>query len=177
MRIRSRSASLVAAAMGAIILAPIQPTNANAVSALTHNVLAVSSGSIRVFATTSQTFTSTGVTLSTSISNGTANTFFVNNGGTLMPMRFTMTISLPKSANISSFSRCGLNVAFTGAGICASGSPTILTFPGSGSSSTYELPLPGAGFYSFQIVQNKTGTMTVDTLASLSDVPTGVRNS
>lgn len=177
MKISSRSVSLVAAVMGAIIIAPIQPPRAEAASALTNNALSVSSGSIKVFATTSQTFTSTGVTLSTSIANGTAKTFFVNNGGSLMPMRFTMIISLPKSANISSFRRCGLNIAFTGANTCASGSSTAITFPGSGSASIYELLLPGTGFYSFQIVQNKTGTMTVDTLVSLSDVPVGLTNS
>ena len=163
--------------MGAIILAPIQPPAANAAAALTSNVLSVGSGTIRVFASNTQTFTSTGVGLSTGITNGTAQTFFVNNGGTLMPLRFTMTISLPKSANISAFRRCELNVAFTGANTCATGSPTPITFPGSGSASTYELPLPGSGFYSFQILQNKTGTMTVDTSARLADVPVGVRNS
>ena len=175
---KPRSISLVAAAVSAILFALTQPPIANAaVTARSNNNLTVVSGTLQIFATATQSYTNTGVTLSTSVANGTAKTFFVNNSGNLVVSQFTMTITLPNSSNISSFRRCPLNVAFTGANTCAVGSPTVLTNPTSGTGTTYILPLPGPGFYSFQITQNKSGTMTVSTSASLSNLINGVFNS
>ena len=176
---KNKTTSLVAAVVGAFVVALTQPpvvANA-AATAKTSHTLSISSGSVRVFATATQTFTSTGVALSTSISNGTAKTFFVNNGGSLSVSRFTMTITLPNSSNVSAFRRCAVNVSFTGSNTCASGSPVVLTNPTSGSATTYILTLPGTGYYSFQIVQNKTGTLGVSTSASLSNYTGVVTNS
>lgn len=175
---KPRSISLVAAAVSAILFALTQPPIARAaVTARSDNNLTVISGSVQVFATANPSNTSTGVALSTLISNNSPKTFYVNNSGNLAVSRFIMTITLPSASNISSFRRCPLNVAFTGTNICASGSATVLTNPTSGAATTYVLPLPGAGFYSFQITQNKTGTMTVSTSASLSNFTGGVTNS
>ena len=177
LQIRKRT-SLVAAVMGALLIAPIQPPVASAAPvSKTNHVLNVSSGSIRVFATNTQTYTSTGAQLSTSVSNGVAKTFFVNNGGSLTVSRFVMTIVLPNSSNVSSFRRCNVNVAFTGTNVCASGSSTLLTNPVSGSATNYLISLPGPGFYSFQITQNKSGTMTVNTSSNTSFVTGVVNNS
>jgi hypothetical protein len=46
-----------------------------------------------------------------------------------------------------------------------------------GVATVYTLTLPANGFYSFQIVQNKVGSLVVSTLASLSDVTGAVTNS
>lgn len=173
-----KSISLVAAVVSAFILALTQPPIADAaITARSSNSLSVVSGSVQVFATATQTFTSSGVALSTSISNGTAKNFFVNNGGSLSVSRFTMTITLPYSSNVSAFRRCNVNVSFTGSNTCASGSPTAITVPVSGSATTYILTLPGSGYYAFQIVQNKTGTLGVSTSASLSNYSSGTTNS
>lgn len=178
MKRNARTASLAAVAMGVITIAPIVAPSASAgTTAATANVLSVSSGTVRVFATAAQTFTNTGVALSTSISNGTAKNFFINNSGSLSMSRFTLTITLPNSSNVSAFRRCNLNVSFTGTNTCASGSPTVVTNPVSGSATSYTLSLPANSYYSFQIVQNKTGTLTVATLASLTYVVAGVSNS
>ena len=175
---RARYTSLVAAVMGVALVAPIQPPVASATpAATTDHILTINSGSIQVFATATQTFTNTGTAFSTSLTNGTAKTWFVNNGGNLTVSRFLMTITLPNNSNISAFRRCGLNIAFTGNNVCASGSSTTLTNPTSGVSMTYTISLPGSGFYSFQIVQNKSGTMTVTTVASLLYVSGTTYNS
>jgi len=164
--------------MGVALLTPIQSPSASAATrGLTNNVVSTASGKIEVFATATQTFTNTGAALSTAISNGTAKTFYVNNSGSLSLTRFTMTITLPNSSNVASFKRCAVNVAFTAANTCASGTPTTLTNPVSGSATVYVLSLPASGFYSFQITQNKTGTLGVSTTASLTNVVTGVYNS
>lgn len=178
MRSNRRSTSLVAAVVGAFLLAPIQPPVANgAPTARTLNTLNVSSGSLRIFATTTQSYISTGVALSTSVTNGAANRFFVNNGGSLTVSRFVMTINLPAASNVATFKRCPLGASFTGISSCSSGSPTTLTKPVSGSATNYLISLPGPGFYAFQIVQNKNGTMTVNTSGSLQYVTGSIRNS
>ena len=178
MKRNARTASLAAVAMGVMTIAPIvAPLASAATTAATSNVLSVSSGTVQVFATAAQTFTNTGVALSTSISNGTPKNFFINNSGSLSMSRFTLTITLPNSSNVSAFRRCNLNVSFTGTNTCASGSPTVVTNPVSGSATNYTLSLPANSYYSFQIVQNKTGTLTVSTLASLTYVVAGVSNS
>lgn len=178
MRSNRRSASLVAAVVGAFILALTQPLVATAApTARTNNTLSISSATLRVFATTTQTYTNTGVALSTSISKGTAKNFFVNNGGSRAVSRFVMTISLPSNSNVSAFRRCNVNVSFTGTNTCASGSPTALTAPVSGTATNYLITLPGPGYYAFQIVQNKTGTLTVNTSANIQYITGVVNNS
>lgn len=179
MRFKNRSASLVAAAMGALLLAPIQPPIASATTAVAkNNTLSISTSSLIVFATGSQSFTNTGIAYSTILSNGTVRTFHINNSGSLGVSRFTMTITLPASnSNVSAFRRCALNVSFTGTNTCATGSPVVVTNPVHNSATTYILTLPANSFYSFQIVQNKTGTLVVSVTTSLSNVSGTTTNS
>lgn len=178
MRGITRAPSLVAAVVGALAIALTQPPIAEAAaSALTNHTISVKSGHLRVFATDVQSNISTGVALSTAISNNVSKNFFVNNGGTLTVSRFTMTITLPSNSNVTAFRRCAVNVAFTGPGVCATGSPVAVTAPVSGTQTTYTLSLPGNGFYAFQIVQNKTGTLGVSTSASLQYVTGSITNS
>ena len=179
MRFKNRSASLVAAAMGALLLAPIQPPIASATTAVAkNNTLSVTTRSLIVFATGSQSFTNTGIAYSTILSNGTVRTFHINNSGSLGVSRFTMTITLPAAnSNVSAFRRCALNVSFTGTNTCATGSPVVVTNPVHNSATTYILTLPANSFYSFQIVQNKTGTLVVSVTTSLSNVSGTTTNS
>ena len=179
MRFKNRSASLVAAAMGALLLAPIQPPTASATSAVAkNNTLSVTSGSLIVFATGSQSFTNTGIAYSTIVGNGTVRTFHINNSGSLGVSRFTMTITLPAAnSNVSAFRRCALNVSFTGTNTCATGSPVVVTDPVHNSATTYILTLPANSFYSFQIVQNKAGSLVVSVTTSLSNVSGTTTNS
>ncbi len=173
-----RNTSLVAAVVGVLVITLTQSPVAGAASvARTQQTLSVTSGNVRVFATAFQSFTSTGVALNTSISNGAAKTFFINNSGNLTVSRFTMTVTLPANSNISAFKRCAVSVSFTGTNTCATGSPVTLTNPVSDSSTVYVLSTPGPGYYSFQITQNKNGSLIVSTSASLINVVAGIINS
>ena len=178
MRSRRWSTSLVAAVMGALLLAPIQPPIAyGAPTARSVNTQSISTGSVRIFATTTQSYVSTGIALSTSVTNGAAARFFLNNGGSLTVSRFVMTINLPPASTVATFKRCPLGASFTGVSSCSSGSPTTLANPVSGSATNYLISLPGPGFYAFQIIQNKNGTMTVNTSGSLQYVTGSIHNS
>jgi hypothetical protein len=165
--------------MGALLLAPIQPPIASATTAVAkNNTLSVTSGSLIVFATGSQSFTNTGIAYSTIVGNGTVRTFHINNSGSLGVSRFTMTITLPAAnSNVSAFRRCALNVSFTGTNTCATGSPVVVTDPVHNSATTYILTLPANSFYSFQIVQNKAGSLVVSVTTSLSNVSGTTTNS
>ena len=179
MRFKNRSASLVAAAMGALLLAPIQPPIASATTAVAkNNTLSISSRSLIVFATGSQSFTNTGTAYSTIVGNGTVRTFHINNSGSIGVSRFTMTITLPSAnSNVSAFRRCALNFSFTGTNTCATGSPVLVTHPVHNLATTYILTLPANSFYSFQIVQNKSGALVVSVTTSLSNVSGATTNS
>ena len=177
MKIRRIASTLVAAAMGAVIIAPIQPLTANATSALAqNNTLSVSTGSLIIFPSGAQTFTNTGIAYSSTVSNGIAKNFFVNNSGTFTTSGFAMIILLPSNSNVSAFKRCNINVAFTGTGTCASGSATTVAIT-PGSSTTYSLPIAPNSFYAFQIVQNKSGSIQVNTYANSSFISYGVSHS
>ena len=177
MRSNKRSASLVAAAVGAFILALTQPPVASAAAqARTTHTVSASSRQLIVFASSTQTFTNTGIALSTAISNGTPNTFFINNSGSIGINAFAFIVSLPNSSKVTYFKRCARNVAFVGNNSCASGSAvTVAMTPG--VSTSYVLSLPANSFYSYQIVQNKSGTMVVNTYANISHAITGTTNS
>lgn len=178
MKSKRNMLSLTTAVVGALVLALTQPPVASAgVSATSGNVLTVNSATVRVFATASQTFTSTGVPLQTPVVNGTAKIFFVNNGGSRGVSLFTMAVTLPKSSNVSSFRYCALNTTFTGPTTCSNGSTaTDVTGLTSGTAVNYPT-LPASSYYSFRLVQNKTDTITVTTSASLSNVITSVTSS
>lgn len=179
MRVNRRSASLVAAAVGALVIALTQPPVAEAaVKAQSNNTLSVVSGNVVIFATGSQSFTNPGIAFSTILSNGTVRTFHINNSGSLGVSQFTMTITLPASnSNVSAFRRCNLNATFTGTNVCSSGTSTNVTAPVHNQVTVYNLTLPANSFYSFQIVQNKVGNMVVSVSASLSNVTGNTYNS
>lgn len=167
MKLYRGATSVVAAVMSAIAIALIQPqTLAFAGSASSANVLSVQSGTVRVSANSVNSANTSGVALSTSITNS-VKTFWIHNYGTLTVSTFTITINLPPSSNISTFRRCSVNVSFTGSNNCATGSSSNLTIT-PGTPKAFALSLPAGGFYSLQINQNKSGTMTVSMSASLS---------
>ena len=184
----NRWSTYVAALMtGVIVLAPVQSAEAALKAKVSINSLSIQTGRLLVFATSTQTFSNPMTALSltaglkTKVSKDdpdkSESFFWVNNGGNLTVSRFTMTITLPLNANVAAFSRCDLNVFFIAANTCASGTPTTLLDPVSGTARTYVLTLPGYGFYSFQLDQNKAGTLTVSTSASLSYVSGSVSNT
>ena len=162
--------------MGALILAPIQPISAGAAIATAGNMtLSVRSGSLIIFASNDETQTNTGIPYSTSLSNGTK-TFYINNSGNFGVSRFEMTLSLPSNSNVSSFKRCGVGILFNGNNSCAQGTSSTVTL-NPGSPTTYLLPLPKNSFYSFQITQNKSGTLVVSASASTTFVTSSVSSS
>ena len=129
-----------------------------------------------IFPSGAQTFTNTGIAYSSTVSNGIAKNFFVNNSGTFTTSGFAMIILLPSNSNVSAFKRCNINVAFTGTGTCASGSATTVAIT-PGSATTYSLPIAPNSFYAFQIVQNKSGSIQVNTYANSSFISYGVSHS
>jgi hypothetical protein len=166
---RKKSASLVAAVVSAVLIALTQPPVALAAIATARNTtMPVSSGALIVFASGTQTFINPQNSYNVTVSNG-MKTFYVNNSGDFNTAGFALIISLPAGSNVSSFKRCALNVAFIGNNSCASGSPVSVSMT-PGSPTTYMLSLPRNSFYSFQISQNKSGTMQVHTYANTSHI-------
>jgi hypothetical protein len=129
-----------------------------------------------VFASGLQTFTNTGVAYSTTVSNGNPKTFYVNNSGSIGVSAFAFIVTLPNNSNVFYFKRCALNVSFTGNNTCSTGTPVNVTMT-PGVSTSYILSLPANSFYSYQISQNKSGTMVVNTYANISHAVTGTTNS
>lgn len=160
--------SLALVTVGAISLAPTAPAFA-AVTSRATATQSLGSGSVAVFASSAQSFTNTGVALSIPITGNVAKNFWINNSGSLGLTKFTITVSLPTNSNVNSFRRCDLNVSFVGNNTCASG--TVANFALTpGAAKSFSISLPAMGFYSFQIIQNKTGTMTVSTSVSSVDI-------
>lgn len=178
MKMNRFSSTILAAAMGAIIIAPIQPLIAQgAPTSATMNTLPVSSASLIVFASATQSFTNTGVALNVPISSGSPKTFYINNSGTISINAFAFIVTLPQGANVSYFKRCPINVAFIGNNTCASGSPTTVSMT-PGVATSYVLSLPANSFYSYQIDQSKNGSMIVNTYANTSHrVGAGISHS
>lgn len=168
MKLYRGATSVVAAVTSAIAIALVQPqTLALGASAVSANVLNVQSGTVRVSANSVNTANTSGVALSTPVVNG-IKTFWVHNYGTLEVSEFTMTITLPANANISSFKRCGVNVSFDAPNSCTSGSTSNLSISSS-TPTVFTLVMAPNTFYSFQLSQNRSGTMIVSTEASLSN--------
>ena len=179
MRFNRRSTSLVAAAMGALMLAPIQPPIASAALKATANpsTLSISTGSMAVFAGDSYTATNPFGALITPVINGRAKFFFIKNSGSFGVSRFTLTLSLPAGTSIANFRRCAINVYFSANDVCASGSYSSLTI-NENVATVIILDLPPNSYYAFQIRQNKNTNMTVSVSASSANINTsGVTNS
>ena len=179
MRFNSRSASLVAAAMGALILAPIQPPVASAAAraTVTNNALTISTGAMAVFAGDSYTATNPFGALVTPVINGRAKVFFIKNGGNFGISRFVLTLSLPSGTSIANFRRCPINTYFSANDVCSSGVYTAMTISAN-SATTIVLTLPPNSYYAFQIRQNKNTNMTVSVSANSSHINTsGIYNS
>lgn len=162
-----RAASLVAAVMGALLLAPIQPPIASAAIKATANpsTLSVSTGSMAIFAGDTFTATNPFGALTTPIINGRAKVFYLINGGDYGVSRWTITLTLPAGTNIQNFRRCDINVNFTANDICGSGSYTALTISAS-TATTFVINLPAGSFYALQLRQNKNTNLVVSISAS-----------
>lgn len=176
MRFNRRSASLVAAAVSVVMIALTQPPTASATSAGSVRTQTIESGSIIVFASAAQTFTNTGVAATIDVKSDVAHNFWINNSGSEALSQFTITVTLPANANVSAFRRCDLNVSFIGKNTCASGAVSNFALT-PGVAKTFVATLPSMGFYSFQIIQSKKGSMTVSTSVFSNHILGTVDNS
>ncbi len=176
---KRRTASLVAAVMGAFILAPIQPPIAASAAKATAfpNQLSISSGSIQVFAADSYTATNPFAGLTTPVVNGRAKIFYIHNQGDFELSRLTMTLVLPSGTAIANFRRCANNVTFISNDVCGSGSYTSVSISAN-TATTLVLNLPPNSYYAFQIRQNKNTNMLVNVSASTAHITdAGITNS
>lgn len=176
---RSRTTSLVAAVMGALLIAPIQPPIAYAANkaTATHSALTVSTGTMAVFAADTYTATNPMAALVTPVINGRAKVFHLINSGDFGVSRWTITLTLPNGTSIANFRRCDLNVLFIANDVCQSGTYTALTISAS-TATTFVITLPAGSFYALQIRQNKNTNMTVSVSASSAFInDAGVTNS
>lgn len=174
-----RTASLVAAVMGAFLLAPIQPPIASAALKAIANpsTLSVSTGSMAIFASDTHTATNPFSALTTPIINGRAKFFYIKNTGSFGISRFTLTLTLPAGTAIANFRRCAININFIANDTCNSGSYTAMSITAS-TATAIVLSLPAGSYYAFQIRQNKNTTMVVNVSASSAFINTsGVTNS
>ena len=179
MRFNRRSTSLVAAAMGALILAPIQPPIASAAlkATATNDTLSISTGSMAIFAEDTYTATNPFSPLTMYSNNGHATFFFIKNTGTFGVSRFTITLGLPAGTQVTNFRRCAINVYFSAHDVCASGSYSAITITAN-NATAITLNLPPNSFYAFQIRQNKNTYLTVNVSANTAFINTsGVTNS
>lgn len=168
-----RYASLVAAAMGALLLAPIQPPIANAAprAIATNAPLTVTTSALSVFASDTYTTTVSPGALGTSVVNGRAKVFYLKNGSSSGLSRFTITLTLPVGTAIANFRRCDLNINFIANDLCESGSYSPVAISAN-TSTTLVLNIPAGSFYAFQIRQNKNTTMTVNISANTAHITT-----
>lgn len=174
-----KAASLVAAVMGALLLAPIQPPIASAAIKATANpsTLAINTGSMAIFAGDSYTATNPFGALITPIVNGRAKVFFIKNTGSFGISRFTLTLSLPSGTAVANFRRCDINNYFSANDVCSTGTYTALSISANTATSIV-LNLPPNSYYAFQIRQNKNTNMTVSVSANSAHINTsGVSNS
>ncbi len=173
MRCNHRSASLVAAAMGALLLAPIQPPIASAAprAIATNTPLTVTTSALSVFASDTYTTTVSPGALGTSVVNGRAKVFYVKNGSSSGLSRFTITLTLPVGTAIANFRRCDLNINFIANDLCESGSYSPVSIAAN-ASTTLVLNIPAGSFYAFQIRQNKNTTMTVNISVNTAHITT-----
>lgn len=176
MKISLIQRSLICTAVGALIMAPTQSAYAAAVAKAISPSQSLTSSAIAVFPSGVQSYTNTATAFSSSISNGVAKDFYINNGGSRSISQFSFTVTLPASSNVSYFRRCNLGVVFTGANSCASGSTTNIPIT-PGTEITLTLPLVQGTFYQFRIIQNKTGTITVNTRVNSASIVATTSNS
>ena len=136
----------------------------------------LSTNALAIFPSGTQSYTNPGIAYSSSISNGGVKNFYINNGGSRTVSRFSFTVTLPNASNVSFFKRCNLGVAFTGPNTCASGSPTTISMT-PGVEVTLVLSLVQGTFYQFKIIQNKSGTITVNSRVSSAFIVATTSNS
>jgi hypothetical protein len=177
-----KSRSLVAAAVGACLIALTQPpVVANAASATARNsTMSVTSATLRVFAADTMTASSTGTAYVVNINKSTPKTFYIRNTGTLTSTSFSFTITLSNTgAKISSLYRCNVGVYFgttlkkcgptnvSGTGIITA--PVKPLYIGSQT-----LTLAPGGWVAFQIDLDTTCDMTFNVSANIANIsPTG----
>lgn len=168
---KPRSKSLVAAVVGASLVALTQPPIADAaLTAKSANALTVTTKALYVYAadtvTASNPFAPYSVAITPSVKS-----FWIVNNGDISISKFTFTLTLPSGAKVQKFTRCAINVAFSGTNKCGvAGTAGIAVTITVGSPVVLTLNLPAGSAYAFQMDQDKNGSMTVNTLVSLADL-------
>jgi hypothetical protein len=173
------SRALFTAVMGATLVAPIQLSPAEAATSATvlSSTLSMTSGTVRIYGSSTQTFTnpSVGNPLSLSLSKNAAKSFYFQNNGEISTPAFKVTITL-SAGTITSFKRCDVGVLFASAGVCASGSATTIAITG-GALTTITLIMAPSTFYNLQIIAGANATATVDLSVLTSQLGTRTINS
>ena len=170
---------LTAAVVGATLLAPIQLTPSNAAASSKASATgSVSTGTLKVFATATQTFTNPAAALSLSAPTKNQPTnFFVENGGTETATGYTITLT-PNTGSIVTLKYCPLGVNFSGNGTCASGSATSVSGITSGVGKAIAITFPSSNYFAFQVVTNQnSNTVTIATSVLSSQAVSGTTNS
>ena len=185
MRVNRKSTSLVAAVVGALFIALTQPpvaANGAARATSNNNLLTVNSATLQVIAVDTATATLPNATYSVAVNKSNPVIFYIRNTGSLTTSAFTLTISLDSGAKISTLHRCNVGVYFNATvkkcGPTAIAATQIVGSPTASPYTTNQtLTLAANAFYAFQIDVDKNCTMTVGTLASLSNVTGSTYNS
>ena len=173
------SSALFVAAMGAALVAPIQLSPAEAATSTTalSSTLSVTSGTVRIYGSSTQTFInpSIGNPLSLSLIKSTAKPFYVQNNGEIATPAFKVTITL-SAGTITSLKRCDVGVLFASAGVCASGSPTTIAIT-AGTLTIITLLMAPTTFYNLQIIASASATATIGLSVLTSQLGTRTINS
>jgi hypothetical protein len=165
--------------MGAALVAPIQLSPAEAVTGATafSSTLSMTSGTVRIYGSSTQTFTnpSLGNPLSPTLVANKANSFYIQNNGSISTPAFNVTITL-SAGSITSLKRCGVGVLFTSAGVCATSTPTTIAIT-AGTLTTITLLMAPSTFYNLQLIGSKSATASLDFSALTSQLGTRTINS
>jgi hypothetical protein len=165
--------------MGAALVAPIQLSPAEAVTRATalSSTLSMTSGTVRIYGSSTQTFTnpSIGNPLSLSLSQNTAKSFYIQNNGAISTPAFKLTITL-SSGTITSLKRCNVGVLFTATGVCATSIPTTIAIT-AGTLTTITLLMAPSTFYNLQIIAGANATATINLSVLTSQLGTRTINS
>lgn len=182
---KNKSASLVAAVVGAFILALTQPpvvANAAAKATARNTTMSVTSARLIVFPADTSTASNPSAPYVVAVDKSTPRVFFIRNAGELTTSQFTFTITLDSGAKISTLHRCNVNVFFSATlKKCGPTSVNATQIVGVATASPYTttqvLSLAPNTFYAFQIDTDKNCTMIVSTTVSLSNVTGTITNS
>ena len=173
--------TLIAAAVGAISLAPTLLLSATAANnARTNNVSAESVGTVtfKIYPSATAGGAATGAAITLANVNG-AQFAFIKNSGTINTQKFTNIVTWT-SGSTTTLKNCPLNTTFTSATLCSNSTTpvTIATGSLSGAALVVTFTIPSGSYLPISVTPSAKDTPTISTSVSSTQIRTAtVTNS